>query len=214
MPRAFTENEKQRIRAMLMEQGERQFSSFGLKKTSVEELAQASGISKAAFYLFFESKEALFMDVVEQAEQRFRTQVLAAVDQPGPTPRARLAAVLRTAFSLWRTIPLLHFFTSSDYEQIARRIPPEKIQEHLNSDRVFLQDLNARLQAASIPVKVSLEEIGALMYVLFFAVLHENDLGPGMLAHANETLIELVAAYWLGEIETAPLPAPFPSQGK
>jgi AcrR family transcriptional regulator len=93
MPKAFTEQEKDWIRTRLVEQGYELFATYGLKKTNIEELTQASGISKGAFYLFYESKEALFMDVVELAEQRFRHEILEAIDQPGPSPRARLVAV-------------------------------------------------------------------------------------------------------------------------
>ena len=88
MPKGFTEHEKELIRKRLLEQGYKQFSAYGLKKTNVEELAEASGISKGAFYLFYESKEALFMDVIELAEERFRQEILAAIDLPGPSPRA------------------------------------------------------------------------------------------------------------------------------
>jgi AcrR family transcriptional regulator len=63
MPKAFTEQEKELIRKRLLEQGHKQFSAYGLRKTNIEELAEASGISKGAFYLFYTSKEALFMDV-------------------------------------------------------------------------------------------------------------------------------------------------------
>ena len=83
MPRAFTEQEKKRIEENLLEQGTKFFSQYGLKKTSVEELAVSVGISKAAFYLFYESKEALFMDVVELAEQQYRLSMLEMINQPG-----------------------------------------------------------------------------------------------------------------------------------
>ena len=98
MPKAFTQQEKEWIGERLLEQGYKQFSAHGLKKTTIEELAEAAGISKGAFYLFYESKEALFMDVAEQAEKRFRQEVLAAIDMPGPSPRARLFSVLKKAY--------------------------------------------------------------------------------------------------------------------
>src|SRR5512135_636629 len=97
MPKAFSEREKELIKSRLLEQGYKLFSAYGLKKTNVEEIAAAAGISKGAFYNFYESKEALFMDVVEQAETRVRQELLAVVDLPGPSPRARLFAVLKTA---------------------------------------------------------------------------------------------------------------------
>ncbi len=68
MPKGFTEYEKELIRKRLLEQGQRLFSAYGLKKTNIEEIAKAAGISKGAFYNFYESKEALFMEVIEQAE--------------------------------------------------------------------------------------------------------------------------------------------------
>ena len=68
MPKAFTVDEKELISKRLLEQGYKQFSTYGLKKTSIEGLAVAAGISKASFYVFYESKESLFMDIVEQAE--------------------------------------------------------------------------------------------------------------------------------------------------
>jgi AcrR family transcriptional regulator len=102
MPKAFTENERNLINRRLMDEGMRMFSTFGLKKTSVEELANAAGISKAAFYLFFDSKEALFMDVVEVAELHFRSDVLAELETAQGSPRQRLTSVFLRAFSLWR----------------------------------------------------------------------------------------------------------------
>lgn len=199
MPRAFTEHEKNIIRQRLLEQGYQQFSAHGLKKTNVEELSDAAGISKGAFYLFYASKEMLFMDVVELAEQRFRQEVLATVNQPGSSPRARLAAILKTSFTLWKTIPVLKFFTSSDYEILYRRVPVEKIQEHLASDRQFMDDLISHCQAAGIPFRVPAEQVSSLMYALFLCSLHADDLGPEKLSGALEILVNLVAAFCLGE---------------
>jgi AcrR family transcriptional regulator len=201
MPKPFSEGEKELIRERLLEQGTKQFSTYGLKKTNVEELAEAAGISKGAFYLFYESKEALFMDVTELAEERFRQEVLAAIDLPGPSPRARLYAILKKAFSLWKTIPLLQVFTRSDYELLYRRVPAEKIQEHLSNDRIFITELVTRCREAGIPIVAQPEEITGLLYALFLSILHADDFGAYKLAGTIDLLLELTAAYCLGEVE-------------
>lgn len=203
MPKAFSEHERTLIRERLMAQGHAQFSAHGLRKTSVEELATAAGISKAAFYLFFESKEALFMDVVERAEESYRKGVLnALVEQPADLPpRARFVAALRTAFTLYKTIPILQVFNRSDYEVLARRIPLEKIQEHTNSDRQFMLDLIATCQVHGIPIRRTADEITGMMYIVFLAVLNEDVFGPGALAVTIQQLLELVAAFCLGEVD-------------
>ncbi len=200
MPRAFSEREKELIGKRLLEQGYRQFSAYGLKKTNVEELAAAAGISKGAFYLFYESKEALFMDVLELAENRFRQEILAMIDLPGPSPRARLLAVLKKMFTLWKTIPVLQAFTRGDYDILARRVPPEKFQEHLVSDHKFIEELVSRCHQAGIPVQAPVEQISDLMYTLLLTSLHEGDFGPGSFSGAADLLLELTAAFCLGEV--------------
>jgi AcrR family transcriptional regulator len=64
MPRAFTGTEKDEIRAKLLETGLACFTRYGLKKTTIEDLVKPVKISKAAFYHFFDSKEALFAELL------------------------------------------------------------------------------------------------------------------------------------------------------
>ena len=64
MSRSFTDYEKDNIRKSLLEACKQSWTQYGYKKTSVDELCKHAGISKGAFYLFFESKEALFCEVL------------------------------------------------------------------------------------------------------------------------------------------------------
>ncbi len=201
MPKGFTEREKELIRRRLIDEGYKQFSAYGLKKTNIEELAEAARISKGAFYLFYESKEALFMDVAEMAEQRYRQEVLAAIDLPGPSPRARLLAVFKTAMALVKTIPILQFFTGSDFDLLFRKVPAEKLQEHFASDRVFIEELVTRCQNAGIPIRARPEEISRLLYPLVIAIMHEDDVTLNDFAGSIDLLLELIAAFCLGEVE-------------
>lgn len=208
MPKAFTEQEKELIRERLLEQGHRQFSAHGLRKTNIEELAEAAGISKGAFYLFYPSKETLFMDVVEQVEQRFRQELLSMVDLPGPSPRARLFALLHRAFHRVKTIPLLRFLTGSDYDLLLRRVPLETFQEHVAQDRAFINELITRCRSAGIPLLAQPEEIIRLLYPLVLTVLHEDEYaGAFPLGGSVDVFLELIAAFWLGEIELQFQPA-------
>jgi AcrR family transcriptional regulator len=201
LPKGFTEHEKELIRKRLLKEGYRQFSTYGLKKTNIEELAKAAKISKGAFYLFYESKEALFMDVAEVAEQRYRQELLATIDLPGPSPRARLQAVFKKAFALLKTIPVLQFFTGSDFDLLFRKIPAEKLQEHLASDQMFFGELVTQCQNAGIPIRVQPEEISRLLYPLVLASLHEDDLNLDNFNGSIDLLLELIAAFCLGEVE-------------
>lgn len=78
MPRAFTEIEKGAIRSKLLETGRDCFLRFGLKKTTIEDLTRPAGIAKASFYLFFESKEQLFVEVFLEEVPAMIDRMLAA----------------------------------------------------------------------------------------------------------------------------------------
>jgi AcrR family transcriptional regulator len=202
MPKAFTEQEKELIRKRLLEQGHKQFSAYGLRKTNIEELAEASGISKGAFYLFYKSKEALFMEVVEQIEERLRQELFAMIDLPGPSPRSRLFAILHQAFHSVKTIPLLRFLTGSDFDLLIRRVPPETFQEHVAHDRAFINELITRCQNAGIPIRVHAEQLVSLLYPLVLTILYEDEYAATFpLGGSVDVFLELVAALWVGEIE-------------
>ena len=64
MPRAFKEEEKEKIRGKLLEAGRACFLRYGLKKTTIEDLVKPAGIAKASFYLFFAHKEALYVEIM------------------------------------------------------------------------------------------------------------------------------------------------------
>jgi len=201
MPKGFSESEKEIIASRLLEQGQILFSSYGLKKTSVEEIAKAAGISKGAFYGFYESKESLFMDVIEQIEIRFRQEMFALIDLPGPSPRSRLFAVLKKAFSMVETTPILQFLSGGDYDMLFRRVPASVLEEHLASDRVFLDELITRCQNAGIPIQVGVDQITGLLYPIVLAYLQGSNPGPIRFGGNLDLLLELVAAFCLGEIE-------------
>jgi AcrR family transcriptional regulator len=210
MPKGFTEREKELIRARLLENGRKAFSIYGLRKTNVEDLTQSIGVSKGAFYIFYDSKEALFMDVVEDAERNFRQQILSEADRPGPSPRARLKHVFQTAFAIWKDFPILQQVSQVEYSLLLEKMPQEKVRDHLQSDREFIDVLIQRCQEAGILIAAGGDHIAGLMNAMFFVSLHENDFGPEMFPGTMELLLDLISAYCVGEITTMGQPAEQP----
>jgi AcrR family transcriptional regulator len=61
------------------------FSRNGYHASSVSDVIDAAGISRGTFYLYFDGKEALFLDLIERFIQRI-TNVVEVVDPEGPDP--------------------------------------------------------------------------------------------------------------------------------
>jgi AcrR family transcriptional regulator len=195
MPKAFSEREKEAIRAQLRGKGKKLFERQGIKKTSVDELAQAAGISKGAFYLFYESKEELLMEILEELETDFRARIFDFSISPEENARELLAKLLKKTLLTWEQYPLVQNFSMSDYEYLARKLPPERIQAHVRQDNEFVSDFIKRIKREGITVKASPRVVSNLMKSLFFVGLHRNDLGTSAYVETMEVLADLVAGY-------------------
>lgn len=70
MPKIFSENERIKIIEDLRKSARECLALYGVKKTTVDELTERSNIAKGTFYLFYSSKEELFLDVINEFESR------------------------------------------------------------------------------------------------------------------------------------------------
>lgn len=199
MPRAFSETEKETIRLQMREKGKKLFEKHGLKKTSVDEITEAVGISKGAFYLFYESKEELFLEIAEQIEKEIQASILEFVTQPNTNARENVSAMLKDLLFTWDAYPLLKNFSKSDFDYLVRKIPAERVMQHVKSDEDFTNQLVKKIKREGITVKASPRVVGNLMKSLFFLSLHRDDMGETSYEESMNMLIDLVAGYIVGE---------------
>jgi AcrR family transcriptional regulator len=195
VPRAFNEQEKEGIRKQLHEQGRLLFERYGLKKTSVDELARAAGISKGAFYLFYDSKEELFMEIVEQFERDVRDRLLEFTLTPAHDSQKKIVALLKSLLLSLDKYPLLKSFNLEDYQYLARKLPPERIEQHARADRAFAGYLMTKIKSEGISARANPRLVSNLLKSLFFVGLHRHELGVGESEETLGVLIELVARY-------------------
>ena len=179
----------------MREKGKKLFERQGLKKTSVDELAQAVGISKGAFYLFYQSKEELLMEILEGLETDFRARIFDFSISPKSNARLLLAKLFKDALLTWDEYPLLKNFGMADYEYLARKLPPQRVQAHANRDDEFVDEFIKRIKREGIAVKASPRMVSNLMKSLFFVSLHRDDLGIESYIESMEILADLVARY-------------------
>ena len=195
MPKAFSEYEKEAIRTQLREKGKQLFERQGIKKTSVDELAQAAGISKGAFYLFYESKEELFMEILEELETDFRARIFDFSINPKSNARQLLARFFKDVLLAWDEYPLLKNFGRTEYEYLARKLPTQRIQAHTHRDNEFVDEFMKRIKRNGIAVKASPRVVSNLMKSLFFVSLHRDDLGKDAYVETMQILSDLAARY-------------------
>ena len=195
MPKAFSEHEKETIRVQLREKARKLFEKQGLKKTSVGELAQAAGISKGAFYLFYESKEELFLEILEGLEADFRARIFDFSVSSARNARKLLAGLFKDVLLTRDQYPLLKNFGRTEYEYLARKLPRQRIQAHAHRDDRFVDEFIKKMKREGIAAKASPRVLSNLMKSLFFVSLHRDDLGPDAYVESMEILADLIARY-------------------
>lgn len=76
MGKAFSEEERAKIKIALMESALELFHEQGKKSLSIRELTKRAGISQGGFYTFWEDKDALVLDVIGyRAKQKLEALV-------------------------------------------------------------------------------------------------------------------------------------------
>ena len=129
MPRAFTDTEKETIRGRLIESGRECFGRYGLAKTTIEDLVKPAGIAKASFYLFFESKEALYIETVMAEIPAMIDRLLAASFRKTADTRDALVLLMKAMVHEIETNPITRVLLGdpSDLERLTATLDVKKI---------------------------------------------------------------------------------------
>jgi len=92
-----TQEYKREVRERILSAAEKLFSSKGYYDTSMDEVVAESGLSKGTIYLYFRSKEDLFVGLQDRQLKESVT-VLESAFAPGDSARTKLEKVIGTAF--------------------------------------------------------------------------------------------------------------------
>lgn len=176
MAKAFSDAEKQSIRLKLIESYETCLSKYGIKKISVDDLVKMAGISKGSFYLFYETKEMLFVDVLDYVQDRIKSVIYDTFQSnPGISQKELLKKLIMNVFEQMKKTPwVLDLANSEDYESTLRRIPPEVLSRHMARDSA---DISEVLTHFHLHLKVSLEVLTALIRALYSTLLYKSMIG-------------------------------------
>jgi AcrR family transcriptional regulator len=138
MARRFSEQEKGLIVQRLLEAGHRRFSAFGLKKTSVAELADDVGIAKGSFYAFFGSKEELFLEVAAVHARTVSQEIAARTLAVSGYGSEGLRALILDGARIVAEGKAHSVFREEDALLARQRVSPDVLAKHAEADEHWL----------------------------------------------------------------------------
>lgn len=171
---AFSEEENKKIREALIAEAKKRAVTVGTRKTSVEELTDATGISKGSFYKFFDSKELLFFTVLEDIHIELYDTAKKTLEQYASLPASERTTMTLLAVCRRLSETGAMRFIESDAEFILRRIPEKVKAEHYHDDETHIREL---LENSDLNPEGGTELAAAAVRGLILTVSHQNEIG-------------------------------------
>lgn len=169
MPRSFNELEKETIRENLISECKKSWSLLGYKKTSVGDLCEKAGISTGAFYAFYESKEALFCDVMDsfqQSTKRMYDEILSS-----PPKKEEISQVLKILYREYAENDIITKRHHPDYQSLLNKLPKEWREKHKKNS---VDGLATTLFSPDINMKMSKERAHGIIDTLLLTVVNKT----------------------------------------
>ena len=113
-------------RSRILEAAKRRFGRFGIRATTMQDIASDAGIAVGTIYQFFPDKDALILGWVEEHRELIRSQLEEVLAKPLPAEE-KLREFLRLRFRTVRTVreePAI-----AEITRVVLRLTPESIRE-------------------------------------------------------------------------------------
>lgn len=194
--RGFSDEERERIRRELLAAGRKLFAQHGLQKTTIEDLTDDVDIGTSTFYQFYDSKEELYIAVLEDTGEdvirRMNEANLTEIDDPKEAVEELLQFVV----------------TEIDRNPLARQITVDpdtrrRLAEYQSADerannhqsdiqfiRMVVDSFVENGQFRSQDPDLIAEAIAAIPYL----TLHRDEIGGGDADQVIDFIIETFAS--------------------
>jgi AcrR family transcriptional regulator len=196
MATAFSEDERERIKIKLNHVAQECLGRFGVKKTTVEQLAKMAGISKGAFYIFYPSKEILFFNVLEEYQKLVFVEALSKLNKIDNINIHGFTDLIYEIYQRVRHSFIMNIVQNQEFEYLMRKIPQEYILNHHSFDDMLAKNLLSNLK---INKDIDEEVVAASLRAIFMSMLHVKEIGEKDFDKVLKLLIRGIAQQLIQE---------------
>ncbi len=194
MPRAFTHDERVEFRGMLRDAARRSIARYGLRRTRVADLAADAGLSKGAFYIFYDSKEDLFLEVFALTEQEVRQELIAVAKEEDLPPRERVYNLLSLLFQSLERHPELLVLSQPDEARILwRAMPAGERESQREDDERFYESLFQTWVDQGVIEELDPVVLAGLPLLVSAVASERDSIGPDRFNALTGLLLEALA---------------------
>ena len=187
MPKTLSEGERAYIAERLKTEATSCLATYGIRKTTIDELVKRVGIPKGTFYLFYESKERLLFDVILEFNDEIQSQLLREIAklQTSPTVDTLSDIIVRLYRKLDESF-IPRVMQNGELEYFMRSLPPELSQMHAAHDQSAVEQLLCMLPGMQTK---RAEVFSAALRSIFLSILYKDEIGPDIFDDTLRVLI-------------------------
>lgn len=195
MVRDFTDEDRERIRKQLVETAHEQFSRYGIEKTTISDLTEPVGIANSTFYSFFDSKGALYVEILQSQAEETAARVLGASFEEYDDPQRAIEAFLEAVCAEIETNPLTRrLIAEGEVNRLREAAGPETVEQSRKADiAYFLPYVESYFEADELRGPDP-ETIAHATRAVTFVTLHREDIGEDRYEAVRDLLISAFAA--------------------
>ncbi|MCP5028160.1 MAG: TetR/AcrR family transcriptional regulator [Actinomycetia bacterium] len=158
-------------RGRLVEAAEIRFRRFGYKRTTIEDVATEAGTGKGSVYLHFDSKQAIYMAVVEASLDRFIDSTEQLLGGPGTAPN-RLRSLVALTAEHYGHDELLHSSLSGDTDLVEGEVARVAAERQRECIRGLLESVLRSGQAeGTVRDNIDATAVAAVLWEIGWAIV-------------------------------------------
>lgn len=197
MPKGFSDEEKKIIRKKLLETGREFFEIYGIKKTNINEITKNVGIAKGSFYSFYDSKEALFLDVLEKVEKDLQQEMVKYLKEIKKNPKKTLKEFMKFHFSIRDDNPIIKELSNKEtVTYLTRKMAGNPKLENKLSQYEYISVFIKNWQDQGYIIKEDTKILSGMLKALFTIGMEEeyrSYIGLDVYDEVIDNLIDIIS---------------------
>ena len=169
------------------------FSANGFKDTNVAEITRKAGVATGTFYLYYPSKEKLFMELYLEENLKLKQALMAGIDPQGE-PLQVILSMMRENIAGMQANPILReWFNKEVFNKIEEHFIAENGLQQVDFLYTSFQEIIRAWQAqGKLRTEIDAEMIMALFSVIVIIDLHKEEIGVQFFPKIQEHLAAFI----------------------
>ncbi len=176
MPKSFSEQEREYIKKRLKEEAAKCLATYGVRRTTVDEIVKRVNIPKGTFYLFYKSKELLLFEVIQEQQENVNRELFETISSISEKDLSaeKLTEMFFQFFKKTEEMLFLKLSDVDEMELLKRKLPREIVEEHFQDDTNTIERIIALLPTKR---KVDVNVVSAVFHAIYYVTLRKAEIG-------------------------------------